>query len=62
MQALRCVRLRRWLAGAATVIVALAACGDDAELGVGGGEDHGYDAFMATLDALAIGRKTVACS
>jgi dihydrofolate reductase len=24
----------------------------------GGGEDHGYDAFMATVDALVIGRKT----
>jgi hypothetical protein len=34
MQALPGVRLRRWRAGAATVIVALAACGDDAELGV----------------------------
>ncbi len=24
----------------------------------GGGEEHGYDAFMATVDALVIGRKT----
>jgi dihydrofolate reductase len=24
----------------------------------GGGEPHGYDEFMATLDALVIGRKT----
>jgi dihydrofolate reductase len=24
----------------------------------GGGEEHGYDAFMATIDALVIGRKT----
>lgn len=24
----------------------------------GGGEDHGYDAFIATVDALVIGRKT----
>jgi dihydrofolate reductase len=24
----------------------------------GGGEEHGYDAFMATVDALAIGRNT----
>ena len=24
----------------------------------GGGEPHGYDAFMATVDALVIGRKT----
>src|SRR5262249_28747581 len=24
----------------------------------GGGEDHGYEAFMATVDALLIGRKT----
>src|SRR3954462_13843936 len=24
----------------------------------GGGEEHGYEAFMATVDALVIGRKT----
>src|SRR5882724_13699196 len=24
----------------------------------GGGEEHGYDAFMATVDALVIGRRT----
>ena len=27
-------------------------------LPVGGGEDHGYDAFMATIDAVVIGRHT----
>jgi dihydrofolate reductase len=27
-------------------------------LPVGGGEEHGYEAFMATVDALVIGRKT----
>ena len=27
-------------------------------LPMGGGEDHGYDAFMATVDALVIGRNT----
>ena len=32
--------------------------GDIDWLPVGGGEDHGYDAFMATVDALVIGRKT----
>jgi len=32
--------------------------GDLDWLPAGGGEEHGYDAFMATVDALVIGRKT----
>jgi len=32
--------------------------GDIDWLPPGGGEEHGYDAFMATVDALVIGRKT----
>src|SRR6202163_585396 len=32
--------------------------GDLDWLPTGGGEPHGYDEFMATLDALVIGRKT----
>ena len=27
-------------------------------LPAGGGEEHGYEAFMATVDALVIGRRT----
>ena len=32
--------------------------GDLDFLDIGGGEPHGYDEFMATVDALVIGRKT----
>src|SRR5256886_14525775 len=32
--------------------------GDVDWLPAGGGEDHGYETFMATVDALIIGRKT----
>jgi dihydrofolate reductase len=32
--------------------------GDLDWLPAGGGEEHGYDAFMATVDALVVGRKT----
>ncbi len=32
--------------------------GDIDWLPTGGGEEHGYEAFMATVDALVIGRKT----
>jgi dihydrofolate reductase len=32
--------------------------GDIDWLPAGGGEEHGYEAFMATVDALVIGRKT----
>ena len=32
--------------------------GDFDFLPPGGGEPHGYDEFMATIDALVIGRKT----
>jgi dihydrofolate reductase len=32
--------------------------GDLDWLPTGGGEEHGYDAFMATVDAMAIGRNT----